>query len=186
MANALLDRVLGRLTAQDSRRAVISSALGLLGASISGLQGEAKRKKKKKCRRGARRCGKKCFNLQSDNANCGACGAACSDGRVCANGVCGCPAGESLVQGVCIPRFGCTVQADACQVSQTNCPQRPDLQDAFCFVTPEGAPFCGDITACVNAIADCTPVAGKPRVLLSCPECPDVGNIGVCVLPVSG
>lgn len=176
--------VLG-LASPTSRRIVIGGAFGLLSARAAERQGEARRKKRKKCRKGTQKCGKRCANLQTDAANCGACGAACPGGQVCTQGACGCAAGTSLVQGACIPTFGCTAQADACQFAQTNCPQRPDLLDAFCFVTPEGQPFCGDLTICVKAVAGCTPVSGKQRVLLSCPNCPDVGDIGVCVLPVA-
>ena len=182
---SFLDDALVRPVAQDSRRGFIGAFLGLLGGGITGLQGEAKRKRKT-CKRGTKRCGKRCTNLRNDVANCGACGTVCPSDRVCTSGVCSCPEGQSLVQGDCIPTFGCTVQADACQFAQTNCPQRPDLQDAFCFVTPDGQPFCGDMTVCVDAIADCTPVSGKPRELLSCPRCPDEGDIGICVLPVTG
>lgn len=183
MASRFFDRPLGCLASRDSRRALLSGAMGLLGASIPDLPSEAK--KKKRCKGGAKRCGRRCTNLKTDSANCGACGTRCGTGRVCVNGVCGCKVGQSLVQGVCIPTFGCTAQTDTCASKETNCPQRPDLQDAFCFVTAEGEPFCGDITDCVNAIADCTPVNGKQRVLLSCPLCPDQGDIGICTLPVA-
>jgi hypothetical protein len=42
-------------------------------------------------------CGAVCTNLQTDNANCGACGNACGPGLACAGGACGiqCPSGES-------------------------------------------------------------------------------------------
>jgi hypothetical protein len=36
-------------------------------------------------------CGDDCFDLQTDIANCGACGTACTDGKVCSAGTCGCP-----------------------------------------------------------------------------------------------
>jgi hypothetical protein len=36
-------------------------------------------------------CGLECFDLQSDIANCGACGTACTGGKVCSAGACGCP-----------------------------------------------------------------------------------------------
>ena len=104
---------------------------------------------------------------------------------MCTGGVCGCPAGQSLVQGACIPTFGCTAEVDACSVPQTNCPQRPDLNEAFCFVTTDGQPFCGDVSSCVKTVAECVPFNGQERLLFSCPRCPDVGDIGICVLPVS-
>lgn len=184
MQDEAFDHTLAGIASGLPRRMVLGGVLGLLGAGVAGGQSNARKRKKKKCKGGTTKCGKRCANLRTDAANCGACGTACPAGRVCTNGVCGCPAGQSLVQGVCIPTFGCTVQIDSCGAAQTNCPQRPDLEDAFCFVTPDGQPFCGDFTNCVNAVAECTPIDGEQRVLLSCPACPDVGNIGICALPV--
>lgn len=40
------------------------------------------------CAPGATRCGTACRNLQSDPANCGACGARCATGRTCVQGAC--------------------------------------------------------------------------------------------------
>ena len=184
LTSTRFDRALMQLAPPASRRSVIGSVLAALGVSVAGLQTEAK-KKKKKCKGGKTRCRKQCVDLKTDGANCGACGTVCGSDRVCTGGVCGCPAGQALVQGACIPTFGCSVQANSCLVPQTNCPERPDLLDAFCFATPDGQPFCGDISTCVKAVADCVPFNGQERLLLSCPRCPDVGDIGVCVLPVT-
>jgi hypothetical protein len=46
-----------------------------------------------------------CLNLQTDAANCGACGNACSNGATCSAGVCNsvtCPAGTTLDNGTCV------------------------------------------------------------------------------------
>lgn len=185
MARNAFDNALLYLTSQNSRRTLLGGVLGLLAAGTTDSPSEAKKRKKKKCKGGTTKCGKKCVNLKTDSANCGACGTACPAGQVCANGVCGCPAGQSLVQGVCIPTFGCTAQTDSCGATQTNCPLKPDLNNAFCLVTPEGQTFCGDVVDCVATVAECTPVAGKPRLLLACTRCDDVTDIGVCALPVS-
>jgi hypothetical protein len=42
-----------------------------------------------------------CVDLQSDLNNCGLCGAACSNGAVCANGGCGCPTWTTNCSGTC-------------------------------------------------------------------------------------
>jgi hypothetical protein len=185
LASTQFDRAIMHLALLASRRSVIGGGLGVLGVGITGLQTEARNKKKKKCKGGKTRCSKRCVNLKTDAANCGACGAACGNGRICTNSVCGCPAGQSLVQGACIPTFGCSAQTNSCLVPQTNCPERPELDDAFCFATPDGQPFCGDFSFCVKAVADCVLVNGQEPLLLSCPRCPDAGDIGICLLPVS-
>jgi hypothetical protein len=42
---------------------------------------------------GREACARSCVDLASDPSNCGACGSVCSGGQVCADGLCGCPAG---------------------------------------------------------------------------------------------
>lgn len=74
----------------------------------------------KGCAPGASACGDACANLQSDTANCGACGVACATGESCRKGVCspGFDADFSTVPGtpctgsrtyVCPPLAGATV-----------------------------------------------------------------------------
>jgi hypothetical protein len=43
-----------------------------------------------------------CVNTQTDRANCGACGMACSAGQSCVAGACACPAGQTLCSGACV------------------------------------------------------------------------------------
>ena len=59
---------------------------------------------KKKCKNGTTKCGKKCRNLTSDPANCGACGHACGSGEGCVGGACagGCGAGQTRCGGSCV------------------------------------------------------------------------------------
>jgi hypothetical protein len=95
-----------------SRRDVGAALARLaLGAGLVGtVDAEARKKGKKKpkpCRNGTKRCGKKCFSLQTDRHNCGRCGNACGFSTVCDNGS-------------CVP--GCTVCAAGCSFS--------DIQDA--------------------------------------------------------
>ena len=60
-------------------------------------------------------CGDGCTDLQTDLANCGACGLICPGGTVCENGVCQantcnppCGAGESCINGVCQNLLACS------------------------------------------------------------------------------
>jgi hypothetical protein len=57
-------------------------------------------------------CGGACIDLQTDDANCGRCGNACTGARTCRNGQCGCPPERpDLCNGVCTnfnyDRFAC-------------------------------------------------------------------------------
>ena len=47
-------------------------------------------------------CGATCTDLQSDNANCGACGNACGAGTTCQSGQCLCPDGNFACNGECV------------------------------------------------------------------------------------
>lgn len=49
------------------------------------------------CSSGQTLCGSSCVNLQTDNNNCGACGAKCSSGQSCSAGVCGTSCSSSVV-----------------------------------------------------------------------------------------
>ena len=53
------------------------------------------------CTTGTVRCGDTCVAIDSDNNNCGSCGAACSGGNVCVAGACVCPVGQGVCNGVC-------------------------------------------------------------------------------------
>jgi hypothetical protein len=70
------------------------------------------------CPMGTTACGGPCRNLQTDVANCGACGAACAAGQACNAGVCGCPTGTTLCGGACAnvqtDRANCGACGNAC------------------------------------------------------------------------
>ena len=85
----------------------------------------ARRGKKKKCKSGTRRCGKRCVNTSNDPAHCGACDSACFASETCVSGEClvkcegsatdpancgacgnACALGETCVAGACVVQCG--------------------------------------------------------------------------------
>jgi len=182
------DRTLARIASGLPRRMVLGGVLGLLGAGVAGGQSNARKRKKKKCKRGTTRCGKRCANLQSDSANCGACGTACTGGKTCSGGACVCPVDQSFINGACIPRFGCTQELDTCTFGKKLCPESTNESDAKCFVSSDGQPFCARDQTC-DAIAAgelCPPIGGIARILIPCDGlCTQPGETGSCVRPIS-
>lgn len=172
------------------RRGVLAFAAGLAALTVARPEVEAgrnRRKKRKKCNKGRTKCGKQCFNLSTDSANCGDCGAVCTGGRVCSDGACACPANQSFVAGACIPRFGCTLELDTCAVGKKACPDVPSDADGRCHVSADGDPFCATALTCVT-VSDssaCPTVGGKSRTLIPCSACQDPGETGACVLPIA-
>ena len=170
------------------RRGLMGIVAGLLAVTAAGPEAEGKRRRRKKrCKRGTSKCGKKCFNLQSDDANCGACGAACTAGRSCTGGACACPADQSFIAGACIPRFGCTLELDTCEVGKKACPGVSNDADGRCHVSAEGEPFCATAEDCVSVpnSSDCPTIGGKSRILIPCANCDNPGETGQCVLPIT-
>jgi hypothetical protein len=151
-----------------TRRAFGVAASGLV-AIILGLPtinevDAKKRKKKKKCKGGKKRCGKKCIA----KSNCCTDGD-CSGGATCQDGTCRCPDGERECEGACIPD-------DVC------CPGEVCGENCSCRRTVEGTGFCvqgGILIACVqcNSSAECDD--GDQCVPLDCS-----GSVSaVCMLP---
>ncbi|HVP60089.1 MAG TPA: hypothetical protein VMT11_06000 [Myxococcaceae bacterium] len=73
--------------------ALLLTGAALLPGCLSSIQVE--------CVSGTVRCGDTCVATQTDNNNCGACGAACSGGNVCVAGACVCPKGQAVCNGLC-------------------------------------------------------------------------------------
>lgn len=172
------------------RRGVLALAAGLAAFVVAQSDIEAgrkKRKKRKKCTKGRTKCGKQCFNLSADSANCGACGVVCTGGKVCSGGTCACPANQSFVAGACIPRFGCTLDLDTCAVGKKACPDAPSDADGRCHVSADGEPFCATALECVSVpdSSACPTIGGKSRTLIPCSVCQDPGETGACVLPIT-
>ena len=88
------------------------------------------------CKSPSKVCAGTCVDVETDNANCGACGTACGDGEVCAGGTCGTTCGPALT------RCTATDGTDHCKDTAHD---------------PANCGTCG--TACttpVNAVGACT------------------------------
>lgn len=190
MHHTAFDLVLRESARRVPRRGLLGLAASLAGLAQLNPAAEARRKrrkKRKKCKGGTSKCGKQCVNLQTDSANCGACGAACTGGRSCTGGSCTCPANQSFIAGACIPRFGCTLALNTCEFGKKACPDLPGDADSRCHVSAEGEPFCATSEECVTVSnsSDCPTIGGKNRILIPCANCADPGETGQCVLPVT-
>lgn len=75
------------------RQALGALLLGSITSRLGGVDGEARKRKKrkKKCKGGTKKCGKRCLDLATDGDNCGACGHDCISAE-CERGVCLCEA----------------------------------------------------------------------------------------------
>lgn len=114
--DARFDGLARTLGGGQTRRGTLGAIAGLLGGGLVSLlpDGETEAKKrKKKCKGGTKRCGKKCYDLNTDPANCGSCGNVCGANQTCGGGNPGTP-------GVC----GCT--KTTCAAQGKNCGEIPD------------------------------------------------------------
>ena len=61
-------------------------------------------------------CGTSCVDTQTDNANCGKCGAACAAGEVCSSGACSatCGTGLTVCSGTCVNEKTDNANCGAC------------------------------------------------------------------------
>ena len=93
------------------------------------------------CPAGQSVCGTSCVDTQSDDTNCGACGATCPMGQRCAMGVCGCSMGQTACGGSCVD-----TQSDErnCGACGTVCPAAQSCEMGLCCL-PCAAPrvVCG-------------------------------------------
>ena len=173
------------LSGGDTRRRVLGAlaavpALGGLAALLSPDEAEAKKrrakhrhavdaekkkKKKKKCKPPTTKCGKKCFNLQADSANCGGCGVACAAGTTCKSGTCTCSGancgGCSASCNTCCNDVCCT-QAGAICAEDTGACCVPESESQTC------AGKCGGIFNNCGVKINCGDCACQPG---SCPAC---------------
>ncbi len=151
---------------------------------------DAEKKKKKKCKPPTTTCGKKCFTLQTDRANCGACGKACPAGIACVNGACAIPA-NCGAGGACTG--GETCCADICVDTATdpeNCGQCSDTcRDGE--TCSGGNCVCGNDTCADNETCCSGACVNTDNDLVNCGACGnDCGfgqacSEGVCVCGAS-
>jgi hypothetical protein len=136
------------------RRVALAGAFGTgfagllmrLGVDFAAAK---KRKKKKKCKGGKKKCGKKCFDLQTDPLHCGSCGIRCDDDMECRDGECVCPEDETECGDTCCPSGQDCVdgqcEEDLCP-PEFICPLGQACFDGEC-VCPDGETVCED-TCC--------------------------------------
>jgi hypothetical protein len=94
MAKTAIDLLAKRFGFSYSRRRASLGVLASLSSTFLTRASEpagttsAKRKKRRKCRAGERRCGGRCRNLNKDARHCGSCGAKCAGNARCIDGTC--------------------------------------------------------------------------------------------------
>jgi hypothetical protein len=66
------------------------------------------------CATGQVVCASGCADLNSDEANCGSCGTACSLGSTCSNGTCACQTGLTQCSGGCVDTLSNAANCGAC------------------------------------------------------------------------
>ena len=117
------------------------------------------------------RVGKKkkhrCFDLQTDAANCGSCRNACPAGQVCQGGTCtsatcaGCLDGATCQPGTTVQ--ACGTGGATCQTCKGDECNEPTCAKGACTTTPTPDKSCNDDTGICDASGKCQPVvcAGK-------------------------
>ncbi len=118
------------------------------------------------CATGQNLCGTACVNLQTDTANCGACGTACATGLVCTAGVCACATGTTLCSGRCVNTLTDTANCGACGTAcgaglvctagRCVCPAGQNLCGGRCVTLTTDASNCGACGTVCPSGAACT------------------------------
>jgi hypothetical protein len=140
--------ILTRGISREAPRRVLLRALSGIGlVSLSTVlvrkgDAHAKKRKRKKCKGGKKKCGKKCFDLQSDAGNCGACGIAC-ESETCIDGACFCPVERDVACGPsCVDLATDSANCGACG---NDCPSGSCVNGAC---TCAGGADCPDACIC--------------------------------------
>jgi hypothetical protein len=172
----------GRRTALRALGGAAMALLAVIGLPDVGdaRKKKVKNKKKKKCKGGTKKCGKKCIPATD------CCTDADCDGGTCVDGTCQCLGGSKPCDGACIPEGGCCNASDCddgnpCTQSVCNgngtCsfPNKPDLS------------YCGGNNYCSGGVCatlpDCQSVFGPCGVHAHCCSnfCGPTGQpVGIC------
>ena len=117
----------------------------------------AEKKKKKKCKGGTLKCGKKlCVNASTDAQNCGACGRRCGTGQACVRGVCtttgpvACPSGQIRCGGRCVDPGSDEAHCGGCDQA---CQGDLTCLNGTCGCADSGDTLC-DGNLCVDILTD--------------------------------
>jgi hypothetical protein len=185
-------------------RRVVVNALAAAGLAIfsrlgsdDDAQAKKKHKKRKKCKGGTTRCGKKaccradqncvngkCQDKKDEAGNCLS-DDDCAPGQTCKGGLCvevvpgcgdvgDCDAGEVCINGSCVVIAGtCDAAADHCAVNESLC-NEGGTGDCFCLQRFGGGAACTQIFVLGSVCGDCTSDA----------ECEAVEAGSVCVSAV--
>jgi Stigma-specific protein, Stig1 len=151
------------------------------------------------CPSGETDCSGACVNLNTDENNCGTCGATCSEGASCVDGSCECPTGESDCNNRCVDLNtdesncgtcgnqcpeGASCVDGSCEGGQGCPPGEPcgSSSQCACIMTEEGTSYCTSATGLIicDAMHPCTSSA-------ECPEgwaCSEGHAFGPCPGPV--
>ena len=134
------------------------------------------------CTSGKTECTGTCVDLQTDDANCGACGTACTGGKTCQSGSCTCPSGKEDCSGTCVDTqtdpANCGTCANTCSEGQVcaegicsaDCPEGTTECTGACVDLQTDLDNCGTCgTECpsINAVAEC---AAGSCALKSCKD----------------
>ncbi len=90
-------------------------------------------------------CSLLCVDLQNDSSNCGACGNACSTGRICTQGQCGCSPDHIECDGACVDLRTDMVNCGSCG---TACPTGAVCSYGNCVKCASNEAVCGGV--CVD------------------------------------
>lgn len=101
------------------------------------------------CATGTVRCGDTCVAIQTDNNNCGACGAACSGGNVCVAGGCTCPVGQGICSGIC---SNVASDPNNCGFCGVRCSQGQACNQGVCQDCSQGGCQTALIAGCIDLV----------------------------------
>ena len=102
------------------------------------------------CAGGLTLCGTQCVDLQTDPANCGSCGSACAEQRMCVTGACMCREGLTVCGSSCVNTSSDPLNCGGCGIV---CEGGMVCSGSRCsLVCDEGLTNCGG--ACVDIMTD--------------------------------